>query len=88
MKPVYDALLDEVVLHEHGAGDTVDLTGYVQKAGSTMTGDLYFPANGYVMLDSNGVRWRVTVGTDGALTTTAITEGAIGSPWLFLFGNI
>ena len=82
--PVYDALLDEVVMHDHGAttGD------YLPLAGGTLTGDVNYPATGWVMLDSNGVRWRVTVNTDGSLQTTAITEGAIGSPWLWLMGAI
>jgi hypothetical protein len=73
----------------------LDLTGgasatgdYLPLAGGTLTGDVDFPANGYVMRDSNGLRWRVTVSTDGTLTTTALTEGAIGTPWLFYFGTI
>lgn len=66
-----------------------DESKFVAVAGDTMTGDLNFPATGYVMRDTNGVRWRVTVGTDGALITTQIvTTGELGSPWLWMFGTI
>jgi hypothetical protein len=61
---------------------------FVNKSGDTITGDIVFPVSGYLMRDANGVRWRVTIGIDGVLTTSEITEGAIGSPWLFLFGAI
>lgn len=62
---------------------------YVNITGDTMTGDLNFPSTGYVMRDSNGLRWRVTIGTDGAFVINAITStGEIGTPWLFLFGAI
>lgn len=82
--PVYDALLDEVVLHDHGAtvGD------YLPLAGGTVTGDVNYPLTGYVMKDSNNVRWRVTVNTDGSLVTTAIVAGAQASPWLWMFGTV
>lgn len=64
MKPTYDALLDEVVLHDHGS---------LPLSGGTLTGDLVFPATGYLMVDSDGVYWRVTVDTDGVLTTASET---------------
>jgi len=53
---------------------------YVKKSGDTMTGDLNFPVTGYLMTDSNGVKWRVTVGTSGNLTTTLYVVDTIGTP--------
>lgn len=47
-------------------------TRYVNVTGDIMTGDLIFPATGFVMKDTNGVQWRVTVETSGNLTTTEI----------------
>lgn len=68
--PVYDPLLDEVVMHDH----TVDLDSrYVNVDGDTMIGDLVFPVTGYLMVDSNGVYWRVTIGIDGELITSSET---------------
>lgn len=55
---------------------------YLKLTGGTMTGDEIFPANGYIMTDSGGVQWRVTVDTTGHLVTTKITAGA--SVWLSL----
>lgn len=67
-----------------------DLSGgsYLPLSGGTITGDVTYPKTGMILTDANGLRWRLTVDTTGALTTTAIVEGTIGSPWLFLFGNI
>ena len=65
-----------------------DLGSYVKISGDTMTGDLEFPATGYIMKNTNGVRYRVTITTDGVLTTTPMATTPLGSPWLFLFGNI
>ena len=61
---------------------------YVKKSGDTMTGDLNFPVLGYVMRDSNGVRWKVTIGTDGAIVTTPVATTPMGTPWLWMFGTI
>lgn len=52
---------------------------YVHLAGDKITGDLTFPVNGYIMIDSNSASWRVTVDTSGHLVTTKIVSG-IGSP--------
>ena len=66
-----------------------DESQFVEISGDTMTGDLNFPVTGFVMRDSNNLRWRVTVNTEGALVTTAIVStGEMGTPWLFLFGTI
>ncbi len=64
-KYIYDPLLGKGVLHDHA--DKLGLSG------GTLTGDLTFPVTGYLMVDSNGAYWRVTIGTDGALTTTSET---------------
>ena len=73
-------------------GDTPDSKYVVLDPDSstrnTMTGDLTFPDTGYIMKDANGIKWRVTVSTNGALTITVVATTPIGSPWLFLFGNI
>lgn len=42
---------------------------FVAVSGDTMTGDLQFPVSGFLMEDNNGVIWRVTIGTDGAIVT-------------------
>ena len=69
--------------------DSSSVSGdYLPLAGGTLTGDLTYPATGYIMTDTNGVKWRVTVGTDGTLTTNPVATTPLGSPWLFLFGNI
>jgi hypothetical protein len=47
-------------------------SSYVQTSGATMTGDLIFPATGYVMYDG-AHRWRVTINTSGTLLTTQIS---------------
>lgn len=65
-----------------------DESQFVAVEGDTMEGDLEFPATGFLMTDSNGIKWRVTIGTDGAIVTTAILGTEIGTPWLFLFGAI
>jgi hypothetical protein len=83
-KPVYDPLLGKMVMHDHGAtaGDYLPLTG------GTIAGDVNYPLTGFVMKDSNNVRWRVTVNTDGSLQTTAIVAGAQASPWLWMMGTV
>jgi hypothetical protein len=78
----FDPILGKLRQEDGSSGD------YLPLAGGTLTGDVTYPQNGYVMTDSNGLRWRVTISTDGTLTTTALTEGAIGTPWLFYFGTI
>lgn len=55
---------------------------------SPMTGELDMADNAVILKDSNGIRWRTTINTDGALVTTAIAGVPVGSPWLFLFGNL
>lgn len=75
-----DKILGKPLLHDHS--EKLSLSG------GTITGTVTFPATGMILKDSNNLRWRLTVDTTGALTTTAIVEGTIGSPWLFLFGNI
>jgi hypothetical protein len=63
-----------------GAGSTF--------TGGTLTSDLDMQDNAIIMQAPGGTRYRVTIGDDGVLTTAAILEGSIGSPWLFLFGTI
>jgi hypothetical protein len=83
-KAIYDPLLGKIVYHDHGAtsGD------YLPLAGGTLTGDVNYPLTGFVMKDSNNIRWRVTVNTDGSLETTAIVAGAQASPWLWMMGTV
>ena len=67
---------------------TYNDTRYVNTTGDTMTGDLNFPATGFVMTDTvTSGRYRVVL-TSEALVITPIITTPIGSPWLFLFGNI
>lgn len=80
MPVTIDKILGKPLLHNHS--DKLSLSG------GTITGDVTYPKTGMILTDANGLRWRLTVDTTGALTTTAIVEGTIGSPWLFLFGNI
>ena len=80
MPVTIDKILGKPLLHLHA--DKLSLSG------GTITGDVTYPKTGMILTDANGLRWRLTVDTTGALTTTAIVEGTIGSPWLFLFGNI
>jgi len=39
-----------------------------------------FPATGFTMTDDDGVKWRVTIGTDGNLITTLVDVSTIGKP--------
>jgi hypothetical protein len=78
------------IRHRHKASDIdglnevqVDLSDLVEKSGSVMTGDLEFPATGFIMNDGTS-RWRVTIDTDGNLVTTMINDNAgqiIGFPF-------
>lgn len=61
---------------------------YVNVDGDTMTGDLGFPVLGFIMIDSVTLtRYRITL-INGSLKATPIAVTPMGSPWLFLFGNI
>ena len=53
-----------------GQLDIVSADKYVNTTGDTMTGDLIFPETGFLMTDSDTVQQRVTIGTDGVLTST------------------
>lgn len=81
MAVVYDKLLDEELSHKHPSSDLSDYTvlddRYVNAAGDSMTGDLIFStaAIGIVLKDANGVQWRVTVDTTGALVTSQTQVG-------------
>lgn len=81
MAVTIDKLLGEPLLHTHSSEDLSDLTTlddrYLRLQGGTLTGDLYFvDANTSVILkDSNGVSWRISVNTDGALVTSQTTSG-------------
>jgi len=81
MAVTYDKLLDELLLHTHSADDLSDLSvldsRYVNVVGDVMTGDLIFgnATNGIILRDINGVQWRVTVNTTGALVTTQSYAG-------------
>lgn len=89
MPVTIDKILGKPLLHSHKVSDITDADStYVNVSGDVVTGDIIFPSTGMILKDSNNLRWRLTVDTTGALTTTAIVEGTIGSPWLFLFGNI
>lgn len=79
-KVVFDPLLEDVVMHDH--------TDKLNLSGGIVSGDITYPATGYIMKDSNGVRWKVTVGTDGALITTAVATTPITTPWLWMFGTV
>lgn len=73
MSVVFDKLLSKPLLHKHKASDISDGDDrWVNVSGDTMEGDLIFPVTGFIMTDSNGEQWRVTIGTDGTLTTTMI----------------
>lgn len=81
MAVTYDKLLDELLLHTHSASDLSDLSAlddrYVNVLGDTMSGDLIFvdATKGIILRDTNGVQWRVTVDTTGALVTTQSYAG-------------
>ena len=47
-----------------------DTSSLMPKTGGTFTGSVTFPAEGFKMVDSNGVTWIITIGTDGNLTST------------------
>ena len=81
MAVTYDKLLDELLLHTHSADDLSDVSAldnrYVNVVGDTMSGDLIFSdaTKGIILLDMNGVQWRVTVDTTGALVTSQSYAG-------------
>lgn len=57
-------------------------TDYVNVTGDTMTGDLEFPATGFIMASAGGLRARVTMDENYALVTTPIVvSGTTGSPY-------
>jgi hypothetical protein len=37
-----------------------------------------FPVTGFIMVDSNGVRWRITIDTTGALVSSIMTGSPMG----------
>jgi hypothetical protein len=45
---------------------------YLPIAGGAMTNDLIYPGNGYLILDTNGETWRVTILSDGTIVTQLI----------------
>ena len=55
----------------------LDIAG-IASTGGSFTGDVQFQAAGFIMVDSLGNRWRVTINQYGALVTSAM--GASGSP--------
>lgn len=81
MAVVYDKLLDEELSHKHPSSDLSDYTvlddRYVNVAGDSMSGDLIFssPTIGIILRDTNGIQWRVTVDTTGALVTSQTRTG-------------
>lgn len=55
-----------------------DDIGSVTSAGATFTGDVIFPANGFLMTDSNGLQWRIKISTSGVLVTSSTTGSPMG----------
>lgn len=56
---------------------------YVNVVGDEMSGDLEITdtTKGVILKDSSGGRWRVTIGTSGALITSQIVAaGSAGEP--------
>jgi hypothetical protein len=37
-----------------------------------------FPVTGFIMVDSNGTRWRITIDTTGALVSNIMTGSPMG----------
>ena len=76
MAVVYDKLVNKLLLHDHtGALDS----RYVNVTGDTMFGNLDMGGNSILMTDNNGIKWRITVNTDGVLITTQETT-TLGTP--------
>ena len=47
---------------------------YVNVTGDTMTGDLIFPATGFILTDQNGVQWRATAYAFGDTANVNLTK--------------
>lgn len=81
MAVVYDKLLDTLLLHKHSSSDLSDYSvlddRYINATGDVMSGDLIFNSDsiGIILRDSNGIQWRVTVDTTGALVTSQTQAG-------------
>lgn len=60
----------------------LDDVGDFSSSGGTITGDVTFPVTGFLMTDSSGNTWRVTINTSGAIVTTLVITGPGG--WLSL----
>lgn len=65
----HDKLLGKEVLHNH--------TEKLDKSGGILTGDLEFPTTGFIM-NCGSKRFYITIGCDGALTSTEIVSGGAG----------
>jgi hypothetical protein len=46
---------------------------YLNKAGDFVTGELYFPKDGFIMKDADDVYWVVSINTDGSFSTSLYT---------------
>ena len=79
VNPVHE---DELQMYPKKTGE------FVAVSGDTMTGELDMQSNAIILKASNGTRYKVTVEDGGNLKTSPIATTPIGSPWLFLFGNI
>lgn len=69
----------------------LDIAG-LSASGGNVTGDITFPVTGYLMTDSDGKLWRITIGTDGSLIIQSATVPTTGQPetgqihpWFWLF---
>lgn len=60
---------------------------YVNVTGDSMTGDLTFPEDGFVMTIGTA-SWRVTIDNTGALVTTLISAGSSVQPGPLLGINL
>jgi hypothetical protein len=80
------AIKYDTILGKLREADTV--SSVFPASGGTFTGDVTYSKTGYIMTDSNGTRWRVTIDTLGVISTTAIVSTGMSTPWLWMFGAI